>query len=134
MIFSTKNDIISMKDVTSLNDIVLLLMKLGITANYNGYWYLITILEMLSGENLQSLRVTKDIYPYAAQVHHTSPWNVDRGIRTVVDACWNRGNREFLCKICASSERPSNFTFIAALVTYLQYQRNRADLSDAADG
>ena len=30
-----------------MTDINLLLMKLGITANYNGYWYLVTILEML---------------------------------------------------------------------------------------
>lgn len=115
-----------------MNDIIFLLMRLGITANYNGYWYLITILEMLSEENLQSLRVTKDIYPHAAQIHHTSPWNVDRGIRTIIDACWNRGNQELLCKICSCTERPSNFTFIAALVTYLEYQRRNRAASDAA--
>ena len=113
-----------------MTDINLLLMKLGITANYNGYWYLVTILEMLDSESIRALRVTKDIYPYAARVHHTSPWNVDRGIRTVIDACWERGNREFLCKICASNDRPSNFAFIAALNTYLEFQRSRNSAQD----
>lgn len=109
-----------------MNDVNLLLMKLGITANYNGYWYLITILEMLDSNTIRMLRVTKDIYPYAAQVHNTSSWNVDRGIRTVIDVCWERGNRELLCKICSCTERPGNFAFIAALHMYLEFQRNKS--------
>ncbi len=114
-----------------MTDIELLLMKLGITANYNGYWYLCSILEMLCTQNLWEMRITKDIYPYAAQMHATSPWNVDRGIRTAVDVCWKRGNREMLCRICSCSQKPSNYTFIAALATYIKMHRARCAAVEA---
>ncbi|MEA5012393.1 MAG: sporulation initiation factor Spo0A C-terminal domain-containing protein [Angelakisella sp.] len=107
-----------------MSDSMLMMMKLGITANYHGYWYLISILELLEKNDLYKMRITKDIYPAIAIKHGTSPWNVDRSVRTAIEICWERGNRDFLCKMCCCNERPSNFAFIAAANTYLDFQRN----------
>lgn len=103
-----------------------LLMRLGITANYKGYWYLLTALELIDLDQTAHFRVTKDLYPKIAQVHKTSNQNVERGIRTVIGVCWDYGNRELLCQFCSCSQRPTNATFIAALAAAL-YLRNQQD-------
>ena len=100
-------------------DAVRLLMRLGITANYKGYWYILTSLDLINLGQMRSFRVTKDLYPKIAQRHDASPQNVERAIRTVIGVCWDWGNRELLCSLCSCSQRPTNATFIASLAASL---------------
>ena len=104
------------------------LMELGITANYKGYWYLLTALRLLTLEQLHTIRVTGDLYPRIARQHGVSAQSVERSIRTAIEACWGCGNRELLRRLCPGSHRPTNATFIAALVVTL-YISGRDDPS-----
>lgn len=103
-----------------------LLMRLGITANYKGYWFLLTALEQVQLGQAAYIRVTKDLYPKIAKIHGTSTQNVERGIRTVIGVCWDYGNRDLLCQFCSCTQKPTNATFIASLVAAL-YLRNQQE-------
>lgn len=109
---------------TAMTDTLELLQQLGITANYNGFWYIQTAMEIVDLRNARSIRVTKDLYPKIAERHGTSTQNVERGIRTVIASCWDYGNRELLIQITASNQKPTNAVFIASLAAYLYLKRS----------
>ncbi|MCD8242126.1 MAG: sporulation initiation factor Spo0A C-terminal domain-containing protein [Lachnospiraceae bacterium] len=75
-----------------------LLLHLGITPNYIGYFYLIDALEMAVEEPQRLLLVTKLIYPEVARHHDVSAQAVERCLRTVAETAW-RTNPELLQRI-----------------------------------
>lgn len=110
-----------------MNDAVQLLLQLGITSKYNGYWFILTALEIMAEKGDSHLRITKDIYPEVARRHSTSVSNVDRSIRTAISICWDAGCFSRLDKLFPSGRRPSNYDFLSTVSTYLHLRRIRRD-------
>lgn len=110
-----------------MNDAVQLLLQLGITSKYNGYWFILTALEVMEGSKGERLRITKDIYPEVARRHSTSVSNVDRGIRTAISVCWEDGCFSRMDKLFPSDRRPSNYDFLSTVSAYLQLRKIRRD-------
>ena len=103
-----------------MRDIVQMLGMLGITMNYKGYSYLRAALSMVeSKEQVAHIRVTKDLYPFVAKQFHTSPQSVEQGISTVIGKCWQSSRRDFVCRLCRCTKKPTVAQFIHGLLCYL---------------
>lgn len=93
---------------------------LGINATYLGYRYLIEAVYLASENEDILLSVCTKLYPIIAEKFQTTPDNVERNLRTVINACWERGNRSLLQTIFPYplASRPSASELIDALVGY----------------
>lgn len=129
----------SIKDITDIKDIhesleitpeiyrniLHTLSKLGITANYSGFFYTAytVILALEDPERLQL--VTKWLYPDTARRYKTSIDSVEKSIRTVSSLAWRR-NPELLMKMAGYrlEKKPSCSEFLAIISIYFFYQFN----------
>lgn len=99
-----------------------LIHSLGVVGKYYGS----TLLKhcvLLAVENENTLyRVTKDIYPVVAAKFHTKVYNVERNIRTFIDAFWKNGNCQRLNEIvgCPVVHKPTVGGLIEILSSYVQ--------------
>ena len=66
-----------------------LLHRLGATANYTGFSYLVRALQLCAEEPERLLLVTKWLYPDVAKQYGTNWKAVERNIRTVGRVIWN---------------------------------------------
>ncbi len=99
----------------------LLIHKLGISSKYAGFDMLIYAVN-LTCENEDMLKsITKKLYPQIAKHFNTSSLCVERNIRTVINVCWEKGNRELLNEIAGYplKEKPSVSEFIDIIATHL---------------
>lgn len=97
------------------------LHRLGVTANYTGFFYA-SYSVLLAIENPQRLLlVTKWLYPEAAKHYQTTAGAIERSIRTVILRVW-QANRETLEQLARRSltKKPTVAEFISILSTHLQ--------------
>lgn len=97
-----------------------LLSRLGITANYAGFYHASYAIE-LSIENIERLAlVTKCLYPEVAKYYNTTANCVERNIRTAVIIAWEH-NPELLMQLAKRelASRPTAAQFLAIITTYL---------------
>ena len=107
----------------SIEDI---LLRLGITANYRGYFYLISAVELCLADRENLHLVTKYVYPKVAKLYHTNWQAVERNIRTVGKLAWTH-HRAFLEELARGplGQRPGNAKLLAILTTALSPSRDR---------
>ena len=116
----------------SIEDI---LLRLGITANYRGYFYLISAVELCLADRENLHLVTKYVYPKVAKLYHTNWRAVERNIRTVGKLAWTH-HRAFLEELARGplEQRPGNAKLLAILTTALSAGQDRSPfLSGWAD-
>ncbi|MCI2056022.1 MAG: sporulation initiation factor Spo0A C-terminal domain-containing protein [Oscillibacter sp.] len=65
--------------------------ELGIPGNYTGYRQLILAMELATEDENRILNIYRDIYGEIAQQNHTTARSVEKNIRTVLRAAWQRG-------------------------------------------
>ena len=97
-----------------------ILLRLGITANYRGYFYLISAVELCLADRENLHLVTKYVYPKVAKLYHTNWQAVERNIRTVGRLAWTH-HRAFLEELARGplGQRPGNAKLLAILTTAL---------------
>ena len=98
-------------------DILALLCRLGISANYTGFFQTACAVELCRAEPERLLRVTKRVYPEVAKLCGTG-WNaVERNIRTVCGIAW-KNNRRLLEQMAHKPlpQKPYNAQFLAILL------------------
>ena len=78
-----------------------LLHRLGLTANYRGYFYVSYGIMLCAKEQERLLLVTKRLYPEVAKRYGTNWKAVERSIRTASGVIW-RGNRLLLEEIAGN--------------------------------
>ena len=96
------------------------LYRLGITANYIGFFYTSYAVWLCSQRPERLLLVTKWLYPDVA-AHYKTNWRaVERDIRTVVAVIW-RTNPQLLSELagCDLPEKPSTSQFLSILANSL---------------
>ncbi len=97
------------------------LYRLGVTANYVGFFYVshAVLLSLRRPERL--LLVTKWLYPDVAAHYGTRADAVERGMRTVVAAAW-RENRERLQELAGEplERKPTVSRFLRILTGSLE--------------
>lgn len=100
-----------------MDSIYELIHALGIKRTYLGYYHLATAIRLVLEDETRLLYIHKWLYTDVAKLHHTTPFCIERNIRTVKLYCWNKGNRELLCQLAETSleKEPSNAVFIDIL-------------------
>jgi len=97
-----------------------LLCRLGITANYDGFYQTVYAVELAvaTPEKLQS--VTNCIYPDVANKYGTEPDNVRKNIAKVRDIAW-ANNPEFLSEMAMHPlmKKPGTAEFLAIIAVYI---------------
>lgn len=100
-----------------LNEIYDLLHRLGITANYNGYFYTAYAVHLAVERPQRLLLVTKWLYADVAD-HYGTNWKaVERSLRTAITVAWET-NPALLSELAGhplrEKPRPANFLAILA--------------------
>lgn len=96
-----------------------LLCRLGITANYDGFYQTVNAVELAiaAPEKLQS--VTNCIYPEVATKYNTSPDNIRKNIAKIRDIAWER-NPQLISEMAMHEikKKPGTAEFLAILTVY----------------
>ena len=98
-------------------DIFDLLCRLGISANYAGFFQTACAVELCRAEPERLLLVTKRVYPEVARQCGTSWSAVERNIRTACHIAWEN-NRCILERLAHKQlpRKPHNAQFLAILL------------------
>lgn len=93
-----------------------MLARLGVTANYKGFLYIVAAVEMCRADGECLHRITKLLYPQVARRYRTNWRAVERNIRKAGEIAWN-GHREFLEELARRPlpQRPCNAQLLAIL-------------------
>lgn len=104
-----------------LCDIYDLLYRLGISANYTGFFQTALAVELCRAEPERLKLVTKEVYPEVARQCETSWIAVERNIRTVCSIAW-KNNRCLLEQLAHRPfpQKPHNAQFLAILLYSLR--------------
>ena len=93
------------------------LRRFKVTSGYKGYYYLLDAADIISGFHTKEkpFATQNDIYIPIGEKHETSFYNVERGIRVVVDKCWKE-DKELMMEILGyhAIKCPSNSEFLDA--------------------
>ena len=109
-----------MKHDQIFNKAAHLLLQLGVTANYAGFYQTAYAVSLSVKEPDRLLFITKWIYPDVAIHYATNVKCIERNIRTVAGVSWRKNSR--LLSALAEyplSAKPGNAEFLAILTTYL---------------
>ena len=100
-----------------------LLRLLGANGGYLGFYYTASAIEIIM-ENENCIYQCKWLYNEVAKRYQTTPFCVERNIRTLVDTIWSFGNRKLLKEIVPypPNIKPKNAQFIDGLVAYIAEQ------------
>ena len=95
------------------------LCKLGFSYKLVGFNYLKQSIEQVVKNNFVIGSLTKDVYPYIAVANGTSESNVERSIRTAIDAAYNKSKFDIAGYEALKEHKCSNRFFISCLVDKL---------------
>ena len=99
------------------SDIFDLLYRLGVSANYTGFFQTACAVELCQTEPERLLLVTKRVYPEVARLCGTSWSAVERNIRTACGIAWEN-NRHLLERLAHKplQQKPNNAQFLTILL------------------
>ena len=107
-------------------EILELLYQLGVTANYRGFRYIVTAVELILEDPQRLLAVTKDLYPDVAKRCKTTSSGVERNIRTAIRAAWSH-NPQLVMELMRYplSSPPTTSQMLACLAARIDRDRSR---------
>lgn len=99
----------------------LLLRNLGANGSYLGFYYIATAVELVLG-NEEGTYQCKWLYNEVAKKFRTTPYCVERDIRTIVEYIWKNGDRNKLRVVIPylTDVKPKNGQLIDGLAHYLR--------------
>lgn len=97
------------------------LVLLRIPRTLSGFRYLTIAIVLVLQVPERLERITKEIYPEVARRCRTKAPRVERCMRTAIDRCWERGNREALDQMAGYhlDKRPTNSELIDLAAMYI---------------
>ena len=105
------------------NKMIQTLRRYKVTSGYKGYYYLLDAADIISGFHTKEepFATQNDIYIPIGEKHETSFYNVERGIRVVVDKCWKE-DKELMMEILGyhAIKCPSNSEFLDAFTFFCE--------------
>lgn len=96
-----------------------LLCRLGITANYDGFYQTVYAVELAINDPDRLQSVTNLIYPEVAAKYNTSPDNIRKNIAKVCSLAWER-NPQLISEMAMYEikKKPGTSEFLAILAVY----------------
>lgn len=103
-----------------------LLRGLGATGKLKGFSFAIYMIEKVEKEPTATTLITKCLYPEAAKHFGVSAGAIERNLRTLIRACWNRPNKDFMEVVAGASlyQQPTNGEFLDMAAAYLRRQNS----------
>ncbi len=107
-----------MRAVKDMEKICDLLYRLGVTANYTGFFHTAYAVQLCADDPERLLLVTKWVYPDVAKRYQTNWKAVERDIRKVGEVIWN-ADRALLEQMARRplASKPSNAKLLAILTS-----------------
>ncbi len=98
------------------------LRRFRIGGNLDGFHFLVTAVAKTVKDPMLASGVTKTLYIEIAKRYGVTPSQVERSMRTAINACWMRGGYEELNKVAGYriTERPTNAEFIDLIAAYIR--------------
>lgn len=96
-----------------------ILLTIGIPSHLKGYKYLFEGVKMIVNKPNLTNKVTKQLYPEIGEVFGTTVANVERAIRTVIDAAINSGKLEKLNELFGHDVYTKNAKFTSSEILSL---------------
>lgn len=97
-----------------------LLRSIGMPIKMVGYKYLRDAIEKAVGEPDGDLSITKTIYPAVAEEYGTSSTNVERNIRYIIAATWERNDNIEVPFLPNKKDKPTNSEFILGCAEHIR--------------
>ena len=99
------------------------LMKLGISPNNKGYYYLLKAIDICLKSNDISVNLSKYIYPEISEAFNRSSDSVERAIRFAIHRGYAHRDTEFASTVFGNTlqseyDIPTNSLFVAALTEW----------------
>ena len=93
------------------------LTTIGIPTSVKGFSYLKEAIRIVAASKSPFTPAVKDVYPKIAKKFKTKSINVEKAVRTAIEACWNQQKPEKVNKILGEDyysprEKPGNKEFI----------------------
>ena len=102
--------------------ITVILVGLGITANYSGFFYIRDAVLILTKDFNPQKRLMKDVFSVVAEKYGVTASGIDRAVRKSIEKAWLKGKIQSRIDIFGDGERPTNLQFIAQLSDYMRNQ------------
>ena len=102
-----------------------LLRALSVTGKLVGFQYAIYMIELITDDPARVRLITKRLYPETAEQFGTTGSAVERAIRNLIYAVWDRTDHTLLEHIAGTPLKrpPSNSEFLDMLAGYLRNHR-----------
>lgn len=102
-----------------------LMHEIGAPAHLKGHDYLVSALCKSYTDRSYLENVTNKLYPAIAAEYDTTASGVERGIRTVIESAWLRGNNHTIDTIFKNTvdcikAKPSNKEFMSMIICHLK--------------
>lgn len=106
-----------------------LLRHFNINSKYKGYPLMIEAINIYIEHYGGYIQITKDVYPILAEKYNTTPYCVERNIRTIVELCW-KNKRQSVKEIIGHEITicPTNSDFLDAVAYTIIYISKREDI------
>lgn len=106
-------------------DVERLLRALSVTGKLVGFQYAIYMIEQITDDPARVRLITKRLYPETAEQFGTTSSAVERAIRNLIYAVWDRTDHTLLEHIAGTPIKrpPSNSEFLDMLAGYLRNHR-----------
>lgn len=109
------------KKISNCKYIVKQIKDLGIDDKYLGFYFIISIEDLLLNSKIEINSFYKDVYPKIAKIYDKNECSIERDIRHLINQIWLDGNKHKIYEICAG-RKPSCCKFIYAIKNYLIQQ------------
>lgn len=105
-----------------------LLLEMGAPDHLLGHAYTVMAVRLVVQDEMYIHSITFGLYPQVAAAYHTTAARVERGIRSLVEVTWERGDLEALDRYFGSMVhpqrgKPTNGEFIARLANIIRMRQ-----------
>lgn len=105
-----------------------MIKRLGVPTNLKGYDYLRDAIELVIKDKTYLYDTVNSLYPEIAKKYiASSPNNIERNIRTAIEAAWERGNPKIWDEVFINQlkKRPVNTEFVACVADYIKLKAEK---------
>lgn len=110
----------------TMNMIYKTIRKMGVNSKYKGYYLLADAVKIRLESKDETIRITKDIYPFLARKYKLTSGSVDHNLRTVSQISWDN-NPQFINEIAGftRSDKFTNSEMVNSVAEYIDTQMKK---------
>ena len=96
--------------------------ELGIPYKYNGFYFLIDVVDAVLCEDKKIVSFSREIYPQVAQKYGKNDCSIERDIRNIINLYWDKTLKDKLYKFWDGDGKPTCCEFYGILKRYILFE------------